>query len=105
MDDARAQLTIFRSRLRPDAGARYETVAAEMEAAARAMPGFLEFKTFAAPDGERVSLVLFDSVEHHTAWRDDPRHQEAQQLGRDRFYDEYDIAVCDLGRRWHWHRG
>jgi heme-degrading monooxygenase HmoA len=104
MDDATARLTIFRSRLRADAGAPYETLAAEMESAARAMPGFLEFKTFVADDGERVSLVLFASEESHNNWRDDPRHRAAQALGRERFYDEYDIAVCPLERRWRWRR-
>jgi len=87
-------VTIFRSRLRVEAGEEYETVAEATEERARRAPGFVEFKTFAAPDGERVSIVVFDSAEHHRAWREDPLHREAQRLGRERFYEEFEITVC-----------
>ena len=90
-----AVVTVFRSRLRePHEG--YEEVADEMEAAARAMPGFVDFKTFTADDGERVSIVVFDSPESHAAWRDDARHRAAQQRGRQEWYAEYRIQVCSL---------
>lgn len=88
-------VTVFRSRLRDDAEANgYEELAARMEDRARQMPGFVDFKTFTAPDGERASLVTFDSVAHHEAWRDDPEHRSAQRRGRDDFYLEYTISVC-----------
>jgi heme-degrading monooxygenase HmoA len=87
-------VTVFRSRLRPGAEAEYEPVAAEMEALARAMPGFDDFTSFAAGDGERVSIVVFDSPETHAAWRDHPDHRRAQQLGRSRLYETYSIQVC-----------
>jgi heme-degrading monooxygenase HmoA len=90
-----AVVTVFRSRLRDDHRG-YEETADEMEAAARAMPGFVDFKTFQANDGERVSIVVFDSPESHGAWRDDPRHRAAQQRGRKEWYAEYRIQVCSL---------
>ncbi len=94
-DPAMRVITVFRSRLRPDAEAEgYSAVAELMEARARAMPGFVDFKTFSAPDGERVSIVVFDSYGHHQAWRDDPDHRAAQELGRNRFYSEYSVSVC-----------
>jgi heme-degrading monooxygenase HmoA len=67
-----------------------------MESAARAMPGFVDFKSFTADDGERVSIVVFASPEAHAAWRDDARHRVAQQRGRDEWYAEYRIQVCRL---------
>ncbi|HEY2813527.1 MAG TPA: antibiotic biosynthesis monooxygenase [Acidimicrobiales bacterium] len=88
-------VTVFRSRLR-DEHDGYEETAVEMESAARAVPGFVDFKTFAAADGERVSIVVFDSWESHGAWRDDPRHRAAQRRGRADWYREYLIQVCDL---------
>lgn len=59
------------------------------------MPGFVELKGFTADDGERVSLVIFDSMGAHEAWRDHPDHREAQRMGRERFYSEYRIVVCE----------
>jgi heme-degrading monooxygenase HmoA len=94
-------VTVFRSRLRPDATANgYDELASVMEDRARAMPGFVDFKTFTADDGERLSLVVFDSDEHQAAWREDPEHRAAQRRGRDDFYAEFSISVCrELRRR------
>ena len=97
-------VTIFRSRLRPDAEAAYVEMAEQMEAAARAMPGFVDFKVFIAEDGERVSLITFDSPATQQAWRDDPRHRLAQQQGRTDFYLEYSIQVGPCGYVSQWAR-
>lgn len=86
-------VTIFRSRLRPDADA-YGEVAARMEEEARAMPGFLEVKGYTAEDGERVTIVAFDSMAAHEAWRDHADHREAQRRGRSEFYAWYRLQVC-----------
>ena len=59
---------------------------------------------FVADDGERLTLVTFDSAEHEAAWRADAEHRAAQQEGRDDFYDEYDVAVCEVQRRHRWTR-
>jgi heme-degrading monooxygenase HmoA len=89
-------VTVFRSRLRADAGDDYARAAADMERYGREMPGFVDFKTFVADDGERVSIVVFASRETHDAWRDDPRHRAAQARGRSEWYEEYSIQVCEL---------
>ena len=89
-------VTVFRSRLRADAGDEYARTADEMERLAREVPGFVDFKQFAADDGERVSLITFASREAHDAWRDDPRHRAAQRRGREQWYAEYRIQVCEL---------
>ena len=91
-------LTIFRSRLRPEHLVEYEGMAKRMDDLAKTMPGFLSIKTFSAPDGERVSLVEFDSEENHQAWRQHPAHREAQRLGHERFYSEFQIQVCRVER-------
>jgi heme-degrading monooxygenase HmoA len=97
---AHSVVTVFRSRLRPDAVANgYTELAARMELRARAMPGFVDFKTFTAPDRERLSIIIFDTWEHHCAWRDDPEHRAAQQRGRRDFYAEYSIVVCEPRHR------
>jgi len=99
-------VTVFRSRLREEHVDDYEVLAAEIYALATSMPGFLEIKSFAADDGERVSIVRFADEATQKAWRDHPRHREAQKAGRDRFYSEYSIEVCRcLSARSHDHAG
>ena len=85
---------IFRNRLRPESRAGYLPTAERMEALVRTMPGYLWHKTFAAEDGERVTLFAFESLEQLTAWRDQPEHREAQRRGRAEFYAEYSLQVC-----------
>ncbi|HVY54785.1 MAG TPA: antibiotic biosynthesis monooxygenase [Thermodesulfobacteriota bacterium] len=87
-------VTVFRSRLRPEHEREYHEWGERMEALARAMPGFLSFKTFYARDGERVSIVEFEDEVTHAAWRSHPEHREAQRLGREKFYSEFRIQVC-----------
>jgi heme-degrading monooxygenase HmoA len=70
-----------------------------MLALAGQMPGFRSIKTFTALDGERVSIIEFESLETVRAWRDHPEHRRAQQMGRDQFYSTYRIQVCSLIRQ------
>ncbi len=93
MSDGPHIVTVFRSRLRPESAPEYHETARRMVELARTMPGFIDFKSFEADDGERVSIITFASMQTHRAWRDHPEHRAAQRLGRDRFYASYDISV------------
>ena len=86
-------VTVFRARRRPGSEQEYDALAADMLAAAQRSPGFVDFKTFTADDGERVSVATFATPEDHESWRDDVRHREAQQRGRSSIYAEYSIQV------------
>ena len=90
-------VTIFRSRLRPDAG-DYAAVAAQMLELAGAMPGFVSFKSFQHADGERCSVVEFADWESHNAWAKHPRHVAAQQQGRHEFYAAFSLTVAEVQR-------
>ena len=87
-------ITIFRSRLRPEHEEEYTEWAARMHDLAVKMPGFVSIKTFAAEDGERVSIVEFESEEAVRHWREQADHRQAQELGRKAFYSEYRVQVC-----------
>lgn len=75
-------------------------MAARMRALAESMPGFISFKTFNAEDGERVSIIEFESEEALRAWREHPEHRKAQELGRTMFYAELQIQVCSIIRQY-----
>jgi heme-degrading monooxygenase HmoA len=89
-------VTVFRNRVRPEAGDEYAIEAERAFALAAAMPGFLGAKDYVADDGERVSIIEFADAEAHAAWRDHPEHQLLQEAGRERYYAEYRIQVCAL---------
>jgi len=91
-------VTVFRSRLLPGVRDEYLTLVDRMAALAASMPGYISHKGFFAEDGERVTVVEFESQETQRAWRMNPEHREAQRQARERFYSEYRIQVCDVIR-------
>ncbi len=89
-------LTVFRSRLRPGVTAEYEPLAQRMLELARSMPGFVSFDTYGRDTAERVSIIVFADAASHAAWRSHPEHRRAQEAGRRRLYEFYEIQVCRL---------
>ena len=87
-------VTVFRSRLRDDAGPGYGETADEMQRLARAMPGFVDYKSFTADDGERVSIATFTDEASQRAWREHAEHRAAQRQGRADWYAEYSLQVA-----------
>jgi heme-degrading monooxygenase HmoA len=91
-------VTVFRSRLRPGVGDDYGVLGDRMGEIARAMPGYVSNKDFVAEDGERVTVVEFESEEALRAWRLHPAHREAQRLARENYYEDYSVQVCEVVR-------
>jgi heme-degrading monooxygenase HmoA len=90
---------VFRTRLRADADlAELAILDTRMAELAAGMPGFVSYKDFAAEDGEALSLIEFESLETLAAWRRHPEHVAAQLRGRDEFFAEYHILVCETVR-------
>ena len=91
-------VTVFRARLRPEHADAFSELAAELGADAAGMPGYVGRKVFTAEDGERVTIVEFESEETHRAWAEHHAHRAAQKLGREKFYSEYLLQVCQVLR-------
>ena len=85
-------VTVFRSRLRPDADG-YPQHAARISELARTMSGYVDHKVFTAEDGERVTVVTFADQASHDAWRDHAEHRDAQRTGIRDYYASYSIQV------------
>jgi heme-degrading monooxygenase HmoA len=92
------RLIVFRNRVRPGVEEAYDRRAGEVYAIAETMPGLVESKDFVADDGERLALIEFDTPAHLAAWRDHAEHRVAQGEGRDRWYAEYRLDICNVVR-------
>lgn len=84
--------TIFRSRLNQETLEEYQTIETRMVTLAQEAPGFISIKAFTAEDGERLSIVEFESWDTMRQWKNHPGHQKAQALGRDSLYTEYSLS-------------
>jgi len=91
-------VVLFRSKLVPEPEG-YAAMADEMESLARSMPGFVDVKAYKSEDGERLTVVWWEDEDTLRAWRTNARHLVAQQAGRERWYEYYDMDVAQIVRR------
>jgi heme-degrading monooxygenase HmoA len=69
-----------------------------MSELAREMPGYISHKGYVADDGSRLTLFEWESADTLQAWAAHPEHVHVKRLGRQRFYTEYHLQVCELVR-------
>lgn len=93
-------ITVFRARVNEETRTSYTEMGKRMVELAPTMPGFVSFKRFLADDGEQVTIVEFETDEQQKAWANHPEHLEARAHGREDWFTAYDIAVCEVIRRY-----
>jgi ribosomal protein S18 acetylase RimI-like enzyme/heme-degrading monooxygenase HmoA len=91
-------LILFRSKLPDQAGADYAALDAELESLVKENPGFIRAKSYAAQDGERLTVVWWRDEESLHQWRNLARHGEAQRTGQQRWYRHYEMEVATVMR-------
>lgn len=87
---------VVRNRLAPGVQEEYGPMAMEMSELARSIPGHISHKGFVAEDGERVTIVEFESEEALHEWKVHPRHLEAKRLGFAKFYSTISYQICSV---------
>ena len=92
-------IVVFRTRVKPQADLeKLNALNQKMVGLVSKMPGFLSMKDFSAQDGEFLVIAEFDSLESVDAWKVHPEHLDAQRRGREEFFADYRILVCNLIR-------
>ena len=82
--------------------AGYSAAAAEMDAAAAAMPGYLGVRTARDSDGFGITVSYWRDMGSAKAWRDDARHSEIRAEGKARWYSRYEVVVATVDRSYDW---
>jgi heme-degrading monooxygenase HmoA len=99
-------VTIFRSRLNPSVAEDYGPMAKQMSELARTIPGYVSHKGFIAEDGERITIVEFESEQALgralQEWRIHPEHAKAKQRGIQSFFSGYKFQICTVLRSREW---
>lgn len=91
-------IILFRSKLTEQAGEDYRSMDAELEKMVHENPGFIAAKSYTAGDGERLTVVWWRDEASLTEWRNLMRHREAQEIGRQRWYEYYNVEVAQVTR-------
>lgn len=95
-------VTVFRTRLNSGVQDEYCPTAERMSELAQAVPSYISHKGFVADDGERVTIVEFESEEALHKWRINPEHGAAKKRGFDSFYSEFKYQICSVIRGHGW---
>jgi uncharacterized protein (DUF952 family)/heme-degrading monooxygenase HmoA len=82
----------------------YAEMAERMDALARQQPGFLGIDSARNPDGFGITVSYWETADAAAAWKQVGEHLEAQRLGRDRWYDRYELLVATVEREYAWSR-
>lgn len=80
-----------------DAGG-YASMARRMVELAQTQPGFLGLDSARDADGFGITVSYWQSLEAISAWRDHPEHQQAQSMGRAKWYAEFDVHIAKVER-------
>lgn len=92
-------LVVFRSTRKLDDGLLYIDWSEKMETLVKTIDGYKKhfgFRDLETRDG--VTISYFSSLEAISEWKNLADHRSAQELGREKFYEEYSVQVCEILR-------
>lgn len=73
----------------------YTSMAQELHQLAFSKYGCVDFKAVTEGDQE-IAISYWPSLQHIRGWKNDPLHKKAQAAGRERWYSDYSVEVCEL---------
>lgn len=79
--------------------ADYDMTAQAMRHLAMDEHGCLEFTSLSEGNRE-IAISYWPDLESIKRWKSDPNHQRAQQLGRERWYENYKVEVVEILREY-----
>ena len=72
----------------------YGAMADRMVELAKEQPGYLGIESFRNADGYGVAISYWASPEAIRDWKKELAHRQAQQLGREQWYEAYRMRIC-----------
>lgn len=84
--------------------AGYGEAAGAMEALAAVQPGYRGFESTRGADGLGITLSFWADEASAIAWRNHPEHKAIRDAGRGRWYERYEVIVCEAQRSYVWQR-
>jgi len=89
---------IFSSQRGPDDAQGYGNMAEHMLALAAEQPGYLGVESVRGADGFGITVSYWTSLEAMQHWKQVRAHQAAQELGRERWYEDYVVRIARVER-------
>lgn len=84
--------------------AGYAVAAAEMGRLAALQPGYAGIESVRCANGLGITISYWRDDVAALAWRDHPDHARIRDLGRERWYEWYELQVTRVERGYGWRR-
>ncbi len=78
--------------------ADYQQVAARMEELAQSQPGYLGAESTRGADGFGITVSYWRDLASITAWKQQGEHLQAQQCGKDKWYQNFSVRIAKVER-------
>lgn len=72
---------------------------------AEQIPGYISRETTRSSDGRDQTIVYYEDERAIRMWRDNLEHRRVQRLGRDVWYDSYEVRIARVERAYGWVAG
>jgi len=82
----------------------YAAMADAMAELASKQPGYLGLESARGPDGVGITVSYWTTPEAIMAWKAVAEHAAAQRLGRERWYEAFELRVCRVERAYGFRR-
>ena len=89
---------IFRAEIN-DLDQSYFDMAARMQELAKSKYGCIEF-TSLTEDKQEITISYWESEKQIIAWKQDPEHKKAQEIGRSKWYKSYQVQIVKVEREY-----
>ncbi|WKD86366.1 putative protein YqjZ [Polaribacter huanghezhanensis] len=76
----------------------YIETARRMETLAKLQPGYLGIESARNEIG--ITVSYWESLEAITQWKNNVEHTEVRELGREKWYQQYQLRICKVEREY-----
>lgn len=78
----------------------YSTMADKMDQLASQQPGFLGVESVRDDSGSGITISYWDSLEAISNWKKNQSHLVAQEKGKQEWYENYSVKICNVEREY-----
>jgi heme-degrading monooxygenase HmoA len=95
---------IFSSRRNDQDDSAYQAMATQMEILASQQQGYIGFESVRDVTGAGISISYWTDLESIRLWKQQLQHQQAQQRGKETWYQYYRVHVTRVERTYEFER-